>query len=172
MQIDEYVTALQEGLAKATLLAPEEVRRTAELIGEVLEPEARLALTRLASDLAEEITAELEAAVVEIHIRGGEPTVVIEQTEVAPAAPPIPQPPEAPEPPATPSPADEGGTARLTLRLPESLKAQIERAAAAEGRSTNTWLVQAAQQALSAPPSHTTTRTHQGSSRRMTGWAH
>ncbi len=171
MQFEEYVTALQEGLAKATLLAPEEVRRTAELIGEVLEPEVRLALTRLASDLAEEITAELEGAVVEIHVRGGEPTVVVEQAEAA-DAPQAPLPPEAPEPPAPAAPSDEGGTARLTLRLPESLKSQIEKAAAAEGRSTNTWLVQAAQQALSAPHSHTTTRNPMGSSRRMTGWAH
>ena len=164
MQFDEYVTALQRGLAKATRLAPEEIQRTAELIGEALEPEARLALTRFASDLAEEITAELDGAVVEVHIRGGEPTVVVEQTD------PSPEPDLAvPAPPAPPAPpADEGTTARLTLRLPESLKGEIEKAAAAEGRSTNTWLVQAAQQALAGPHAPPVKR----SGRRMTGWAH
>lgn len=160
MQFDEYVTALQQGLVKATRLAPEEIQRTAELIGEALEPEARLALTRFASDLAEEITAELEDAVIEVHIRGGEPTVVVEQTGM-----PMETSPEVPEPPAPH--ADEGNTSRLTLRLPESLKAEIEKTAAAEGRSTNTWLVQAAHQALSAPQTPTATR----SGRRMTGWA-
>lgn len=165
MQFDEYVTALQQGLARATRLAPEEIQRTAELIGEALEPEARLALTRFASDLAEEITAELEGAVVEVHIRGGEPTVVVEQTQVFSEMSP-----EAPEPPAPPAPAphaDEGNTARLTLRLPESLKAEIEKTAAAEGKSSNTWLVQAAHQALSAPQAPIPPR----SGRRLTGWA-
>lgn len=163
MQFDEYVTALQQGLTKATRLAPEEIQRTAELIGEALEPEARLALTRFASDLAEEITAELEGAVVEVHIRGGEPTVVVEQTGEFPE-PSL----DVPEPPAPPAPgADEGNSARLTLRLPESLKADIEKAAAAEGKSTNTWLIQAAHQALSAPQPPPPTR----SGRRMTGWA-
>ncbi|WP_150461891.1 YlcI/YnfO family protein [Nesterenkonia ebinurensis] len=166
MQFDEYVTALQHGLAKATRLAPEEVQRTAELIGEALEPEARLALTRFASDLTEEITAELDGAMVEVHIRGGEPVVVVEQTEVPAEMAADPPPP--PAPPTPPGPAEEGNTARLTLRLPDSLKAEIEKAAAAEGKSTNTWLVQAAHQALAGPQSPPVKR----SGRRMTGWAH
>lgn len=165
MQFDEYVTALQQGLAKVTRLAPEEVQRTAELIGEALEPEARLALTRFASDLAEEITAELDGAVVEVHIRGGEPAVVVEQAEVSSES--TPEAPAPPLPPVPPGSAEEGNTARLTLRLPESLKAEIERASAAEGKSTNAWLVQAAHQALSGPQSPTSRRT----GRRMSGWA-
>lgn len=43
---------------------------------------------------------------------------------------------------------DEGGTARLTLRMPESLKAAVERAADREGSSTNAWLVAAVKRAL------------------------
>ena len=43
---------------------------------------------------------------------------------------------------------DEGGTARLTLRMPESLKAAVERAADREGSSTNAWLVSAVKRAL------------------------
>ena len=38
---------------------------------------------------------------------------------------------------------DEGGTARLTLRMPESLKTRVEQAAGREGISTNAWLVRA-----------------------------
>ena len=37
----------------------------------------------------------------------------------------------------------EDFSARISLRLPESLKASVERAAAGEGVSTNTWLVRA-----------------------------
>jgi Arc-like DNA binding domain len=43
---------------------------------------------------------------------------------------------------------DDQGTARLTLRMPESLKTQAERAAEREGRSVNAWLVAAVARAL------------------------
>ena len=43
---------------------------------------------------------------------------------------------------------DDQGTARLTLRMPESLKTQAERAAEREGRSVNAWLVAAIARAL------------------------
>lgn len=165
MQFDEYITSIQRGLARSTQLAPDNVQRTAEMIGQALEPEARLALTRFASDLAEQITAELDGAVVEIHIRGGEPAVVVEQA--AAQAPESVA--EAPVPPPPASSVDPS-TARLTLRLPESLKSEIEKAAAADGKSTNTWIVQAAQRALT-PPAPSTVPTHR-SVRRMTGWAH
>ena len=40
-------------------------------------------------------------------------------------------------------PAAEGGTARITLRLPEHLKARAEEAAERDGLSVNSWLVRA-----------------------------
>jgi hypothetical protein len=42
-----------------------------------------------------------------------------------------------------PAPTGDGEQARITLRLPEQLKEAVERAAAAEGISTNAWLVRA-----------------------------
>jgi hypothetical protein len=38
---------------------------------------------------------------------------------------------------------EEGGTARITLRLPESAKTRVEQQADREGISTNSWLVRA-----------------------------
>jgi hypothetical protein len=38
---------------------------------------------------------------------------------------------------------DNALDARITLRLPESLKTQVERSAAAEGASVNAWIVRA-----------------------------
>ena len=54
-----------------------------------------------------------------------------------------------------PEPADEVFSARITLRLPESLKQRVESAATREGASVNTWLVQALQRAVEPrrPPS-------------------
>ena len=46
---------------------------------------------------------------------------------------------------------DEDLTSRITLRLPESLKARIESAAASQGVSVNTWLVRAAGRGVDRP---------------------
>ena len=59
--------------------------------------------------------------------------------------------------------ADEANAARITLRLPESLKSRVEAAAATTGVSVNTWLVQAAGRQLESRP-------HAGGSWRLTGY--
>jgi predicted HicB family RNase H-like nuclease len=61
-------------------------------------------------------------------------------------------------------PVDEAFSARITLRLPESLKQRIESAAAREGASVNTWLVQALQRSVESRPSMS------GSRNRLTGY--
>ena len=47
---------------------------------------------------------------------------------------------------------DEGGVARLNLRLPHALKQQVEEASNAEGLSLNAWLLRAAVASLGAGP--------------------
>ncbi|WP_262402044.1 CopG family transcriptional regulator [Actinomadura sp. CNU-125] len=47
-----------------------------------------------------------------------------------------------------PEPEEGGGTSRITLRLPEHLKPQIEEAAGRMGLSVNAWLVRAVTAAL------------------------
>jgi predicted HicB family RNase H-like nuclease len=59
--------------------------------------------------------------------------------------------------------ADDGLTARITLRLPENLKRELEAAAAREGVSLNTWLVRALQRSTAPPPRRT--------GKRLTGYA-
>lgn len=77
-----------------------------------------------------------------------------------------------------PAPSEEddadGGTARLSLRLPERLKPKVEQAAAAAGLSVNAWLVRSistlvetpAQAPAEPPPRATTPLTGQ----RHVGW--
>jgi hypothetical protein len=77
---------------------------------------------------------------VEIRLRGRQPEFVVE-----------PAPTDFPAP--TPAPfravgEPDDATARLTLRLPEPLKVQLEAAAAAEGLSVNAWLVRTVAGAL------------------------
>jgi hypothetical protein len=58
----------------------------------------------------------------------------------------------------------DGGTARLTLRMPERVKRRVEEAAAGEGVSTNAWLVDAVVRRLERRPS-------KRSGRRVVGYA-
>jgi hypothetical protein len=112
---------------------------------------------------------------VEVRLRGGEPSFVIEGvTATPPAAEPGPVPLHAPAdtPPVEP---DEGASARINLRMPDSLKARVEAAALREGRSVNAWLVRAAAGALeptapTAPRAPSAPASRRGS-KRVTGWA-
>ena len=92
------------------------------------EAAARLALLDALAGAAEEITARLGGATVEVRLRGPDADLVVTRP-VAPAGP-VP-------------PADDGDLARLTLRLPEALRTHVEQTAAVEGISVNTWLVRA-----------------------------
>ena len=49
---------------------------------------------------------------------------------------------------AVPEADDDGGTWRVTLRMPESLRSPVDAAARAEGLSVNAWLVRAVASAL------------------------
>ena len=57
---------------------------------------------------------------------------------------------ELPDPPAaaTGDVEDDGGTWRVTLRLPEQLRPRVDAAARGEGLSVNAWLVRAVTAAL------------------------
>jgi uncharacterized protein (DUF1778 family) len=66
----------------------------------------------------------------------------------------------------------EGASARINFRVTEALKARIEDAATAQGRSVNAWLTRAASAALRAP-SETTAAEKSGGRRttqHVTGW--
>ena len=80
---------------------------------------------------------------------------------------------------AEPRADDSDNTARISLRLPESLKTDVEAAAARDGVSVNTWLVRAADTALAPTWSNAARMAaswaesagkHGGSSHRVTGW--
>jgi hypothetical protein len=75
---------------------------------------------------------------------------------------------------ASPPPAEgqeETGTARVTLRLSESLKQAIEAAAASDGVSVNSWLTRAASRALGGQARGTQASGRPGPGQRITGFA-
>src|SRR3954462_15532225 len=147
MDLTPHVEQIRGQLAVAAEAAGEDARALAERLTAPLESAIRLTLLDALSPAADEITRELAPGSVELRLRTGEPEFVV--TAPAPEGPVEPLEPAEPAAPA-PGP-DEPATARINLRLPEALKAGIERAAARERLSVNAWLVRIAAAALAGP---------------------
>ena len=114
--------------------AGKDVADAAALLFEALEPSARLSFLEAMADAAAEITAALDNASVEARLHGRGIEFIV--NEIGP-------PPDAPVPPGPASAAEPDETARITLRLPESLKESVEQAASNAVSSVNAWLVRA-----------------------------
>ncbi len=147
----------------AAASAGAEAHDLADRLSAALESATRLALLEALSAAAEEITRELAPRSVELRLRGRDPEFVVS----APLD-------EAPDDEAfVASYDDDGGTWRVTLRLPEGLRSAVEAAARRDGASLNSWLVRAAALA-SQGASRWTTRSETGhstsSGHRVTGW--
>lgn len=140
MDITPYVESLRRDLVAAAEAGGPEIRQAAERLMLALDPAARLALMEAVSQAAAEITAELPTGGVDVRLSGRELDFVVHAA--APAVPPTPPPPASEE-------SDEGGLARITLRIPESVKAKAEEKAARAGDSLNTWLVKVVRAACS-----------------------
>jgi len=130
MDITPYVEGLRRDLLAAAEAAGPEARDTAERLSYALDPAARLALMEAVSQAAAEITAELPAGSVEVRLAGRDLAFRVEVPQAATTTDAEPGDME-----------DEGSLARITLRIPESVKARAEEYAARSGASLNTWLV-------------------------------
>jgi uncharacterized protein (DUF1778 family) len=138
MDLTPYVESLRRDLLTAAAAGTDETRRTADLLAAALDPAVRLAILDALSAAMADVTAALPDVTVELRMHGREPRVAVDTVEPEPTAP-------------APAADEADGTARVTLRLPESVKARTEEAAAREGVSVNSWLVRAVAQALDAP---------------------
>ena len=141
MHLDEYIEQVHDQMRASAALGDERTQQIASSLAATVDSSVRLALLAAVSAVAGEITAALYEAqdgpAVTVALDGDEVRVDITRTAEAPTAPP---------------PADDGeATARVSLRLSEKLKADVEQAAARDGVSVNTWLVRAAGAALNRP---------------------
>ena len=127
MQIDGYVQALREDLARIAAVGDEHTAHAAEVLSLALESSLGRRLQEALGEAALELSAQLDSGRVEVRIAGGDPELVLVRDQEA-------------EPAGT---GDEALDARITLRLPEPLKKRVEDAASREGVSVNTWIVQA-----------------------------
>jgi hypothetical protein len=149
MDLQPYVDSVRHELNVAAGAGGDAAAALADRLSAPLESAIRLAVLEALSAAAEEITRELAPGSVEVRLRGRDP-------EFAVAAPPsgpvddvhddVPMdagPINAPQ-----ADVEEGGTWRVTLRLPEHLKSGVEAAARRDGASVNGWLVRAVTSAL------------------------
>lgn len=142
MQLERHLEAVKAGVQNAAALADEHSQDIARRLGDALESSVRLAMIESLSEAATEISADLAPGSVEFRLAGGEPQFIVTPppTETpTPAAEATPV--EEPEPTWTPTDEDEEQV-RVTLRLPASVKSQVDERADADGVSTNTWLLQ------------------------------
>jgi hypothetical protein len=136
MNLTIVLDGLQEDLQGLADLGDERSAQIARRLGDALGSNLRLKLLDLLSQAAVELSSKLPSGHVEVRLAGQEPELVFVDTPGSESAG-----------------AGEELSARISLRLPESLKQAVEKAAAREGVSTNAWLVRSiARAAESRPP--------------------
>ena len=182
MDITPYVDSLRSDLAAAAEAGGAEAKAAAERLALALDPAMRLALMDALSQAAAEITAELPAGSVDVRLRGREPQFVVDVPAMPLAAPTAPA--AADEALAEDDePEGDDAVARITLRIPESVKYKAEELAAKGGHSLNSWIVNVVRNAtrerainvdidLSSVPFFEDLHhgPRRGGNRRMTGW--
>ncbi|HYX76766.1 MAG TPA: toxin-antitoxin system HicB family antitoxin [Gaiellaceae bacterium] len=127
MELRPFVEGLQADLEGIAAVGDDAVAEAARRLTAAVGASAGLRLLDALGEAALELTNQLPSGHVEVRVSGQDPTLVYvaEEAEEAPPA----------------GTGDVELVARISLRLPEPLKAAIEAAAAREGVSVNTWLV-------------------------------
>jgi hypothetical protein len=136
MQLQRFVDALKADLSAVAELGDETTADAAGRLVISLQASVGLRLLDALSEAVLELNEKLPSGHVEVRLAGQDPEFVYVSDQ--------------PESPAAPT--DEAYTARITLRLPEAVKASVEAAASREGISVNSWIVRAISRTSTAAP--------------------
>ena len=147
MQLDSHIQAIQRELAATGALGDEAAAEAAQRIGEALASTLHLHLLDILGEAALEVTGQIEPGRVEVRLAGRDPELVVTADET---------------PDTSQLGFGEEASGRITLRLPESLKAGIEAAADREGISANAWLVRTIARTLEQRPARKSRNRMQG----------
>ena len=134
MELAPHVDALVRDLTAIAAVGDDATSQAAVRLAAALKASAGLRLLDALSEAALELGEQLPGGHVEVRLVGQDPTLVYVEDEPAPTAPS----------------GEDNLSVRITLRLPEGLKAAVEGAAARDGVSVNTWLVRALARAVSS----------------------
>src|SRR5579862_8500726 len=147
MNLTIVLDGLQQDLQGLGELGDERSAQIAQRLGEALASNLRLKVFDLLSQAAVELSSKLPSGHIEVRLSGQEPEFVFVDSAGDGS-----------------NVSGEEHSARISLRLPESLKASVERSAEREGISVNTWLVRAIARATESRPV-------QSGGKRLTGYA-
>jgi len=170
MDLTPYVDSLRHELAVAAEAGGDEARQLAERLTAPLESAARLTMLNVLSAAMDEITRELAPGSVDVRLRGLDPDFVVTPPPSYAGTTDVAEAPVEPVRAQPPAEGDEGGTARVNLRLPAHLKARAEEAANQEGLSVNAWLVRAVSAAVDGGTRPRATGRTRTVGQSFTGW--
>ena len=132
MHVDAYTETLRRTLVETSSLGDDRTQDVARSLAAALDPALRLVALQMLTDTADELNGELDGAHVAVVMDGATPHLLVTQSDRSDereqdhvtgpnrhAETPVHAVPE----------VEEGPEVRTTLRLPESLKQQIEAAA-------------------------------------------
>ena len=131
MDLTPHLEAIRGDL-ESSLGSEDALAAALERMARPLEASLHLRLLDVLGDAALELTEQLSGGHAEVRVSGKDASLIYV------GAPHTPVPP----------PDDDGTTARVTLRMPDALKATLEEAAETIGVSVNALLVQSAQTAV------------------------
>jgi hypothetical protein len=139
MQVQPIINAVQASLAGQGSLAGGDVavEEAIDHLVAALAPAIRQAAMDLAEQAACEVRAQLPDRTVDLVLADGDPSLRIAEAPVS----------------AEPAASTEDLDARITLRIPPSLKSLIEDAADTAGASVNSWVLDALSRRTRKPDS-------------------
>jgi len=132
MNITAILEALQADVEAAGEGAEGATAQAVVRLGKLLQASVRVELLDALSEAAAELSDQLPSGRVEVRVAGTDVSLTFVRDQDEDAA----------------DVAPDEDSARITLRLPESLKAAAEAAAGREGVSLNGWLVRAVKRNL------------------------
>jgi hypothetical protein len=135
MNISAILDALRTDVETSAEGGDKKTTEAVMRMGRLLEATVRVQIMDAMSEAAAELSQELPTGRVEVRIAGGDISLTFVRDQDEP----------------TDVPVDED-SARITLRLPESLKTAAESSSSQEGVSMNAWLVRAVKRALDERP--------------------
>jgi Protein of unknown function (DUF1778) len=145
VQIQPIINSVQAALSSQGSLAGGDgaVEEAIDHLVAALGPAIRQAAMDLAEQAAVEVRAQLPDRSVDLVLSDGDPSLRIAESAVA-----------------AESTSSEDLDARITLRVPPSLKALVEDAAETTGASVNSWILDALSRRARKPQQHGFRTTH------------
>jgi len=167
MELDPFLEDVSEQLTAAAALGDDRTREVAAALSATARSSVRMAILDALAAATTEVTDALHSAsgdaqpapAVSLQLSGDQVRFTVTTAPVVETAEPV------------AGRSDDGdATARISLRLTDALKVEIERAAGQAGLSVNSWLVRAASSALRPGGAAPGGWHSSGAGHRFTGW--